>query len=66
MNDEAYIDYLAGIGYRAYCKSVGYKSFNGQTLPTWDVLKTEKTKEHIVQAWIDATHAIHKESIQGT
>lgn len=55
-------DELGGLAYETYCKAVGGKSFNGDTLPTWDEMKkaaaTDSKKENIVIAWKRAGRAV--------
>ena len=42
----------AEVAYDAYCKSVGGKAFNGDTLPAFG-----QTPERIQAAWVAATRA---------
>jgi hypothetical protein len=40
--------------YTAYCNGVGWKSFNGNALPSWENLVLDESKSKIVAAWLAA------------
>ena len=37
--------------YIAYCVAVGGKAWNGDPLPTWEVMTEDSAKQHLVSAW---------------
>lgn len=52
MNDKSY----GQIGYEAYAKSTGGKTYDGRDMPKWEALP-----EPIKEAWEDAADAIREE-----
>lgn len=55
--------HLAKLAYESYCDHVNWQSVSGEKLPTWNDLKKDSSKEHIVLAWMAATQAVRKEII---
>ena len=49
--------FVAEILYEKFCQTVGFKSFNGDTLPTWEELQADKTKATQENAWITVAEA---------
>ena len=49
--------FVAEILYEKYCQSVGGKSSDGNTLPTWEELQADKTKATQENAWIAVAEA---------
>lgn len=47
---------LGQVGYEAYAKSTGGKTFDGRAMPTWEQVCAEKP--HVAKAWRDAAEAI--------
>lgn len=45
-------DQLAALLYTEYCKSVGGKAFNGDTLPSWEEFSKDPNKQVQAAAWI--------------
>lgn len=37
--------------YEAYRNAVGARAWNGDSMPTWDEMTTDPTKQHLVSAW---------------
>ena len=48
---------LAQSMYEGYCESVGWKSFNGDTLPQWVEFYNDPKKEIQSKAWIAAAQS---------
>ncbi len=44
------------IGYEAYAKSTGGKTFDGRDMPTW--AQVNERSPHVAKAWEDATMAV--------
>ena len=59
MNDIDYKD-MAGVMYSMYCKAVGGKAFNGDSLPNWETFSSDKTKETQSNAWILTAKATYQ------
>lgn len=51
------------IGYEAYAKSTGGKTFDGRDMPTWKEIEEKSPK--IAQAWEDAAKAILEGAVEG-
>lgn len=49
---------LGQTAWDAYAKSVGGKAFNGDLLPTWEEMKNDPKKAHLVNAWIASAAAV--------
>ena len=52
---------LGQIGYEAYAKSTGGKTFDGRDMPTWEQVKASGTK--VAQAWEDAAEAMARTAL---
>jgi len=48
------------IAYEAYCDAVGWKAWNGDNLPTWDMMCSDDKKSRLVKAWQLAGAAVIK------
>jgi hypothetical protein len=51
-------DALGKLAWDTYSKAVGGKAFNGDALPTWEVMKKDETKAHLVKAWKTTANAV--------
>jgi hypothetical protein len=51
-------DEVARIAWDTYSKAVGGKAFNGDPLPTWDVMCKDEKKENLVVAWKRCARAV--------
>ena len=51
-------DEVGRIAWDTYSKAVGGKAFNGDALPTWDVMCKDEKKENLVVAWKKAARAV--------
>jgi hypothetical protein len=51
-------DEVGRIAWDTYSKAVGGKAFNGDPLPTWDVMCKDEKKENLVVAWKRAARAV--------
>jgi hypothetical protein len=51
-------DEVARIAWDTYSKAVGGKAFNGDPLPTWDVMCADEKKENLVVAWKRCARAV--------
>ena len=49
--------FVAEVLYEKFCQTVGFKSFNGDTLPTWEELQADETKAAQENAWIAVAEA---------
>lgn len=50
---------LGKIAYEAYGNSVGWKTVNGTTMPSWD-----SQFDRLKTAWEDAAQAVHEEVLK--
>ena len=49
--------FVAGVLYEKFCQTVGFKSFDGNKLPTWEELQADETKSAQENAWIAVAEA---------
>jgi hypothetical protein len=54
------IEQIAGELYEEYCKHVGGKAFNGDTLPSWKTFRADPSKQKQSDAWV----AVAEKSLQ--
>lgn len=68
LKDAAQLDdeMLACVAYTSYVKAVGGKSYNGDPLPTWEVMVKDPAKVNLVKAWRASSQAVAKKVIECT
>lgn len=54
--DSNAIEGIANELYSIYCKAVGGKAFNGDSLPDWPTFRTDPNKSKQSNAWIACAH----------
>ena len=47
---------VAGDLYTAYCKAVGGKAFNGDSLPDWGAFRDDPSKKTQSDAWVEVAN----------
>jgi hypothetical protein len=57
-------DALGKLAWETYSKAVGGKAFNGDALPTWEVMKNDEKKTQLVEAWIKTANAVAERVIR--
>jgi hypothetical protein len=50
-------EYVAELMWKAYCRAVGGKAFNGEILPTWQMMVNDPSKKLQVEGWLSAADA---------
>lgn len=57
-NMQDLLDKLTETAWTTYCKNVNNKSVRGESLPTWQQLKSDNNKIQIVNAWRAAVESV--------
>lgn len=55
---EETLEELTRGAYEKYCEAVGGKAYNGDSLPSWEKFKADKSKERQVEAWKQAVISV--------